>query len=99
MQAASKVCQDKAAGLVLISTGDIRDHELMVAKVERMFAVKRSSGAICSPHSAGAAAMAASVAGAARVLAESVMLVICGGDTHDGGPKLSEYPGCTEVSV
>ena len=98
MQAASRVCQDKATVLVLISTGDIRDHELMVAKVERMFPVKRSSGAICSPHSAGAAAMAASVAGAPRVLAE-IMLPVCGGDTHDGGPKLSEYPGCTEVSV
>ena len=99
MQAASRVCQDNAAVLVLISTGDIRDQELMVAKVERMFPVNRSSGANCSPHSAGAAAMAASVAGAARVLAEAVIFAKCGGETHDGGPKLSEYPGCTEVSV
>ena len=77
MEAASRVCQDKATVLVLISTGDIRDHELMVAKVERMFPVNRSSG-VCSPHTAGAAAIAASVAGAARVLAESVMLAMCG---------------------
>ena len=43
--------------------------------------------------------MAASVAGAARVLAEAVILAMCGDDTHDGGPKLSKYPGYTEVSV
>ena len=99
MQAASRVCQDNAAVLVLISTGDIRDQELMVAKVERMFPVNRSSGANCSPHSAGAAAMAASIAGAVSVLAEAVIFAICGGETDAGGPKLSAYPGCTEVSV
>ena len=71
----------------------------MVARVERMLPVKNSSGARWSPHSAGAAAMAASVAGAASVLAAVIPAVWRGGETHAGGPSLSEYPACTAVSV